>query len=230
MRNIALIPARGGSKRFPGKNLALLDGKPLVSWTIDAVIKSGIFDKIVFSSDDDELLKIASKYDKIEIEQRDPSLSGDFITTSNVLENLINKKLLKHESYELCGLFLPTSPFRTAEDIKRAYELLDDKTDSVISYRESRETPEFMFRKSNDNNMHAVFKDSGIFNGMTRTQDHETVYYPNGAIYLAWTEKFLKYKTFYMKNIKGYVMPLDRSLDIDHQEDLIYAKYLLTIN
>ena len=227
MRNIALIPARGGSKRFPGKNLAILDNKPLVAWTIEAVTESGLFEKVIFSSDNTQLLSIASQYEEIETEHRAASLSGDSITASNVLDNLIRHQDSLGIYYDICGLFLPTCPFRTSEDIKNAYKLLDKNTDSVVSFKESTVRPEFMFSKDENDYALPLIKNSSVFSGKTRMQDYETLYYPNGAIYLGWQKSFMQNRTFYTKNMRAYVMPSNRSLDIDYEEDLLFAELLL---
>ncbi|MBF6058668.1 acylneuraminate cytidylyltransferase family protein [Thiomicrorhabdus heinhorstiae] len=222
---IAFIPARGGSKRFPRKNVALLNDKPLIAWTIESAIESGAFEKIVVSSDDLEILEAAEKYgrDKIVLHQRSEAFSGDTVTAPEVLGHLLRELAAQGEEYQRCCLLLPTCPFRSAEDIVKAQALLNAQVDSVISMKPSPVVADFIFQEGNDGVAHPLLEDTRVIQGKTRSQDYPDMYYPNGAIYLAWTETFLKENRFYSRNFKILPMPEFRSVDIDIEEDLIYA-------
>ena len=134
IKRLAIIPARGGSKRLPRKNLLSLGGKPLIAHTINAVINSGCFDKIIFSSDDDEMLNYASKYNQLVPVTRCSTLAGD---TVKVID-LVRKIATEHEKqyFDQIGLFLPTCPFRSAKDIAEGIQLLTKDDFSVVSVNE----------------------------------------------------------------------------------------------
>lgn len=118
---LAIIPARGGSKRLRRKNIALLDGKPLIVWTIEAASASGIFDNIRVSSEDQEILKIASSAGALPLE-RPRDLSQDHVTLAQFLAETLKNSDYKARGYTDLYLLLPTSPFRRAATIKNAWE------------------------------------------------------------------------------------------------------------
>lgn len=225
MKSIAFIPARGGSKRFPKKNIALLNGKPLIAWTIEAALESNVFDKVVLSSDDLQILEVAKHYpdSKLVTHQRSDALSGDTVTAAHVLSELLHDLSNKGEDYQQCCLLLPTCPFRSVEDIRKAKTRLTPDVDSVISMQPSAVVPDFIFGEGEGNKAKAFVENSSVLQGKTRRQDYPNLFYPNGAIYYAWTEKFLESNRFYSSNFKILEMPEFRSVDIDIEEDLIYA-------
>lgn len=228
MKSLAFIPARGGSKRFPKKNIALLHKKPLINWTIEAALESEKFDKIVVSTDDPVIYKIVTSYtrDQVELHQRSEALSGDAITTSHVLSQYLLDLSKQGETYEQCCLLLPTCPFRSVDDIRAAYQLLTPEIDSVVSMKVSPSIPDLIFQANDRMFAEPFVADSAVLHGKTRSQDYSEMYYPNGAIYLAWTHKFLQRNSFYSHNFKILPMPEYRSVDIDIEEDLIYANAL----
>lgn len=225
MKSIAFIPARGGSKRFPKKNIALLNGKPLVAWTIETALESEVFDKVVLSSDDPYVLEVAKQYSnsKLVTHKRSENLSGDTVTAAHVFGELLRDLEEQGEQYEQCCLLLPTCPFRSVEDIQRAKEGLTIDVDSIISMKPSPVVPDFIFGEGKGNKAKAFVENSSVLQGKTRRQDYPNLFYPNGAIYYAWTGKFLESNRFYSSNFKILEMPEFRSVDIDIEEDLIYA-------
>lgn len=225
MRSIAFIPARGGSKRFQKKNIAPLNNKPLLAWTLEAALDSGLFDKIVVSSDDEAILQVAQDYgrNQVDLHHRSEVLSGDKVTTAQVLVSLLTELQQQGEHYDQCCLLLPTCPFRDAADIQASQQLLDETVDSVISMKPSPIVPDFVFRALDGQVADPFVKDSSVFKGKTRSQEYANLFYPNGAIYWAWTQSFSQQANFYSPNFKIYAMPEFRSVDIDIEEDLIYA-------
>lgn len=225
MKSIAFIPARGGSKRFPKKNIAPLNGKPLLAWTIESAIDSGIFSKIVVSSDDEETLQLAEKYGqgKIVLHHRSQKLSGDKVTAAKVLGALLEELQEQGEVFDQCCLLLPTCPFRSAQDIRDAQKLLSPDDNAVISMRTSPTVPDFIFKVDQNLKAEPLVENSRVLHGQTRSQDYPDMFYPNGAIYLAWTKAFLYEYSFYSQHFKILPMPEFRSVDIDIEEDLIYA-------
>lgn len=223
MKRLLIIPARGGSKRLPGKNIRLLNGKPLIFYTIDAAIKSNIFDKIIFTSDDKKILdKVSENYsiENLELIQRDPKLASDQSKVIDTVVSLINL------DYEETWLSLPTSPFKVAEDFIKASELLDE-AESVISFTDM-EFPPSLGLKRLDNDF-ITDHDSSLpwQNGNSRSQDHPEVFRPNGAIYGAKSTNLLDKKNYYIGKVKGYYMPRERSIDIDTQFDFDFAEFTI---
>ena len=148
MKKICIIPARGGSKRLPGKNIKPLNGKPLVFYTIDEVIKSKVFDKIIFTSDDDDILKVVSNnYSPtvLEVIKRPLELATD---TSKVIDTVM---YFLDDEYDQTWLTLPTSPMKISEDFVKSSELLKEDDDSVLSYTEMEFPPTLGLVVKNNN-------------------------------------------------------------------------------
>ena len=225
--NFVLIPARAGSKRFPGKNYALLGGKPLISWTIEAAIESKCFSEIIVSTDDPNVIEIANNYVEIKVEKRKPELANDTATIADVLETLIKKRENIGYVDKVCAVLLPTVPFRNANHIRDVFNLLTELVDAVVSIKKYNIPPQFAFSLNNsDSLIKTYFEENPILKGKTRQQEQKTLYHPNGAIYLAWKDSFMKYKSFFNGTVKGYVMDEINSVDIDTKFELDYAKFI----
>ena len=228
-RKIALIPARGNSKRFPRKNIAPLGGRPLIEWTIEAALKSCFFDEIVLSSDDEETLDIGKKYvgKGLTLHKRALHLAEDNVTASEVLKHLIQERQSKQIVFDVCAILLPTCPFRSSQDILDAKSLLTGDVDSVVSMVPLPVIPEFIFTKQDEEKAVRAFNDGDLSQQKTRKQEYPERFYPNGAIYLSRVEPFLKNQTFFSESMRVYAMPTERSVDIDYKVDLHYAQSLL---
>ena len=215
---LAIIPARGGSKRLPRKNILELAEKPLIAWTIEAAIKSNIIDKIIVTSDDDEILNISKEYGS-EIIKRPKYLSSDTATSFDAIKHTIENT----EEYDYIILLQPTSPLRTEKHIIEAIELLEDKNaKAVVSVCEMDHSPLWSNTLPKDLNMNGFLRDE-ILN--KRSQDLEEYYRLNGAIYICKTNKLLENKGFFLKeNIYAYKMDRESSIDIDEEIDFIIAK------
>ncbi len=229
---IALIPARANSKRFPRKNLAMLGDKPLLAWTIEAALESGVFDEVVLSSDSDEILQTVSGYQDagLTYELRSPHLATDDATAVQVLSDVIARRAADGKNYQACSLLLPTCPFRDAQDIQGAFALLTDEVKSVVSMKQTAQLPQFMFRQSEDGLAKVPEQFCSTDFAATRLQANPEYFYPNGAIYFAHTDAFLSEQRFYTDNMKIYSMPEARSIDIDNQVDLVFAQAVLENN
>ena len=224
MKRLCIIPARGGSKRLPRKNIKLLCGKPLVFYTIDAVLKSKIFDKVIFTSDDDEILNtISTNYTLpiLETIKRPKKLASD---TSKVIDTVV---YFADVNYDQTWLTLPTSPLKTSKDFISSSHLLENKVDSVISYTEMEFPPTLGLTAGYAGRLFDYDSTLPWQNGNSRSQDHPTVYRPNGAIYGSWTNKLLNNKNFYKGVVKGHFMPRNRSIDIDTQFEFDLAEFLM---
>lgn len=224
MKKLCIIPARGGSKRLPRKNIKLLNGKPLVFYTINAVLKSNIFDKVIFTSDNQEILdKVSINYNSpyLKIIKRPKKLATD---TSKVIDTVLH---FLDDSFDQIWLALPTCPLRISDDFINANQLLTKNIDSVVSYTEMEHPPTLGLIVKNDGIIEDYDKSMPWQNGNSRSQDHATVYRPNGALYGSWTEKLKRNKNFYVGKIKGHFMPRERSIDIDTELDFKIIEVLL---
>jgi len=231
LKRLAIIPARGGSKRLPNKNKLLLGGIPLIDHTINAVASSGCFKKIIFSSDDDQLLEIASLNKKLSLEKREASLATDKVKVIDLVKQIANRQ--EHDDFEQIGLFLPTCPFRNATHIKEGIELLDQDDFSVVSICEMNDPLQLSLTINSETkiiNPETVFSPSPLVTGETRSQDFSKFYRVNGGFYISWLKKFRKKENFFQGQVKGYLMNTLESVDIDHDYDLDYANMLLEKN
>lgn len=219
---LAIIPARGGSKRLPRKNVLPLGGKPLIAWSIEAAKESKYIDEIVVSSDDNTILDIADQYNIKKI-KRSAKLSSDNATTIDVITNTI--KTCKR-NFDYIILLQPTSPLRNAKHIDDAIELLEEKgADAIISVCEAEHSPLWSNTLQNDYDM-SQFLNKNLLN--KRSQELQTYYRLNGAIYIANKEKLLKQNSFFLdKNIYAYIMTQKESIDIDTKLDFDFATFLL---
>ena len=225
MKSLAIIPARGGSKRLPKKNLQLLDGKPLVCHTLDAVEQCGCFTKALLSSDDPDILVLAEQYQVVEAALRPQELSGDFVTALTLVNTIVSQPDIK-EQYDVIALLLPTAPFRTEQHLRNAFELLTEDVDGVVSLTTYEFPPQLSITLNNDL-ISPVFDPCPLITGHTRSQDQAVIYRPNGAFYIQWMDKFLINQNFWKGKVKGYVMDRIDSVDIDNKIDLQYAEFLL---
>lgn len=222
LRFLAIIPARGGSKRLPRKNVLDLAGKPLVSWTIEAAKGSNYIDYILVTSDDSEILTI-SQGQSVDVIKRPDILATDTATTFDVIEHAIHNT---SEQFDFIILLQPTSPLRTAKHIDEAIELLIQKNaDAVISVCETEHSPLWSNTLSKDGNLDCFISDQ-VKN--KRGQDLPKYYRLNGAIYLCKMNRVLEEKTLFIKNsVFAYKMTRKNSIDIDEDIDFEYAKLLL---
>lgn len=220
---LAIIPARGGSKRLPRKNVLGLCGKPLIVHTIEAALKSEYINKVIVSSDDEEILNISSNFGA-DIIKRPVELASDTATTFDAIKHTIENV----EKYDYIVLLQPTSPLRNAKHIDEAIELLEIKNaDAVVSVCEMDHSPLWSNTLPNDGNMRGFLREE-ILN--KRSQDLEKYYRLNGAIYICKTEKLIENKSFFLKeNIFAYIMNRENSVDIDEKLDFIIAKNIMSI-
>lgn len=221
---LAIIPARGGSKRLPRKNLLPLGDKPLVCHTLEAVAKSGCFARAILSSDDPEILRQADNYPGIDAIARPPELSGDFVTALSLVNALLS--VPENCQFDFVCLLLPTAPFRTAEHIRQGFALLSDEWDGVISLTAFDFSP-FLGVSLCEDQITPLQNPSPLLGGNTRTQDQQAAYKPNGGFYIQRTAAFLKNRNFWAGKVRGYIMSRQDSIDIDEQIDLDYANFLI---
>jgi len=218
---LAIIPARGGSKRLPRKNMLDLCDKPLIAWSVEAGLKSQYIDKVVVSSDDDEILEISKKFGA-EIIKRPDEFASDIATTFDAIKHAIDN----FEKYDYIVLLQPTSPLRNEKHIDEAIRLLESKNaDAVVSVCETDHSPLWSNSLPEDGNMNNFLRE-GVLN--KRSQDLEKYYRINGAIYICGTKKLLKNKGFFLKeNIYAYLMDRKSSVDIDEEIDFRMVEVIM---
>ncbi len=218
---LAIIPARGGSKRLPRKNVLDLCGKPLIAYSIEAALNSKYIDKVVVSSDDEEILQISKKFGAETIKRPD-YLASDTSTTFDAIKHTIDSL----EKYEYIVLLQPTSPLRNSKHINESIEFFESKkADAVISVCEMEHSPLWSNTLDDTLSMNDFLKDE-VLN--KRSQDLEKYYRLNGAIYICKTELLLKEKSFFLKeNIFAYIMDRRSSVDIDEEIDFKMAEFFL---
>jgi len=217
---LGIIPARGGSKRIPKKNIKLLGGKPLIAYTIESAVKSRALNDFIVSTDNQDIHDVAEKFGA-RVMERPKVLATDWAKTIDVILDILRK-----EEADIVVCLQPTSPFRTAEDIDNAIRLfLNSNCESVISVCEVGQKHTW-FMKMKGQHMIPVFGHKYL-NGKANLPK---MFIPNGAIYIS-TTKFLKqYKSFYTNKVMPYIMPIERSLDVDDPEDLLKAQLILRKN
>lgn len=220
---LAIIPARGGSKRLPGKNILDLKGKPLIVWSIDAALNSSFIDKTLVTSDDEEILAISKEFGS-DIVKRPKLLASDTATTFDALEHAVNSL---DEEYEYIVLLQPTSPLRSSKHIDDAIKLLEfKKADAVVSVCEVGHPVQWSMELNDENDISKFVKNLDS----RRSQEQKKYYRLNGAIYICKTVKLLKSKSFFLKeNIFAYIMDRENSIDIDEELDFKLASFLLEI-
>jgi CMP-N-acetylneuraminic acid synthetase len=218
---LGVIPARGGSKRVPKKNIKKLGGKPLIAYTIEAAEKSKLLDSFVVSTDSAEISGVVTKYGAKTIE-RPKVLATDWAKTIDVILDVAKK-----EEADAIMCLQPTSPFRTAKDIDDAINLfLNVKCESVVSVCEVRDDLCWLLQFK-DNYLCPVLQNKYL---TSRFQDLPKLFVPNGAIYIASVKTLNKYKSFYTKKIFPYIMPQERSIDIDDMDDFVIAEKKINEN
>lgn len=228
MKTLAIIPARGGSKGIPKKNIIPLMGKPLVQYTIEAAQKSHCIDKIFLSSDNDEIIAVAKDLGLESGYIRPEYLATDQANTVDVILDAL-KWLEETENYipDTILLLQPTSPLRASNDIEAAAELFKQhKKNCLVSVHEMTEHPCECVKEIETDDW-SYLAEQNI--NATRRQDYkEKFYYINGAIYMVKMDFFKKEKKFIEKNNTSfYIMPSERGIDIDEYHHLDIANSLL---
>lgn len=215
---IAIIPARGGSKGLPGKNIKDLCGKPLIVWTIEAALKSSYIDTVLVTSDDDNILKI-SEAAGAKIIKRPSNLATDESPSMDAILHALEHR----KKYDIVILLQPTSPLRNNQHIDEALELFISKeSNSVISVSEVIESPYWMY-EIKEGVLRPLLENTNV----TRRQDLPKVYKLNGALYIKQYEKLVLDKSFVDLSTYSYVMPLNIAIDIDNKLDWQLATKLL---
>jgi CMP-N,N'-diacetyllegionaminic acid synthase len=206
---LALMPARGGSKGIPRKNLLTVQGRPLMAWTVDAALNSELIDTFVVSSDDDEIIEAAKSLGCTNIIKRPGFLATDSADSVDVVLHALEV----FPSYDIVVLLQPTSPLRLTSDIEGAIQLMISRNaPSCVSVCQADLSPYWMFSVSEDDRMSSFLP---IDSMPSRRQDLPATFVPNGAVYVARSSWLRDSKSFFGEGAVAYKMPHERSLDID---------------
>ena len=225
MKSIAIIPARSGSKGLKDKNIKLLDGKPLISYTIDAAIKSQQFEAVYVSTDSVEYASISKSYGASVPRLRPKELAEDNSSSWDVVKYILEDYKEKGIMFDTVMLLQPTSPLRSQDDIRSAFKLLEEKEgDAVISVCEAEHSP-LWCNTLPENLCMDQFIRTDLFN--KQRQQLGKFYRLNGAIYLLKTELVDRVNELYNKNCFAYVMKKEHSIDIDDIYDFRMAEAIL---
>ncbi|WP_078555812.1 cytidylyltransferase domain-containing protein [Bacillus alkalicellulosilyticus] len=223
-RILGIIPARGGSKGIPRKNIKDLGGKPLLAWTIEEAKKSKYIDKLILSSEDEEIISIAKKWGCDVPFKRPNELAEDNTPGSEPVVHA-----LQHlPGYDYVVLLQPTSPLRSIEDIdgciRKCYE---SNSYSCVTVTTAEKSPYWMYKVNGEGRMSQIIRQDKL---ESRRQDVPMVYSLNGAVYVAKVKEFLSEKSFITEDTLAYVMSKINSIDIDDQDDFSYVQYLIEKN
>lgn len=220
---LAIIPARGGSKGIPRKNIRKIAKKPMIAWTIEEVKKSKYVDRVILSSDDSEIISIALKYGCEVPFVRPDKLSKD---ETPGIEPIIHAIKMIPEQYDYIVLLQPTSPLRKSNDIDNCLELcIKKKMPACISITEVHQNPYWMFCLGENGRIKPFLSEFDNF--AHSRQQLPKIFTVNGAVYVAEVEWLLTKKRFLSKQTLGYIMGRNQSVDIDDELDLLLCELLL---
>lgn len=210
---LALIPARGGSKGLPRKNVLEAGGRPLLAWTVDAGLGARCVDRVVLSSDDDEIMAAASSAGCDVPFRRPAELATDQASSMDVVFHALQEL----SGYDYVVLLQPTSPLRTAKHIDEAFDLMLGRgAPACVSVTEVEQSPYWMYRLSSNDHLISLLSPPP---GVSRRQDLPSAYTLNGAIYIANVEWLSQSRSFLSPETIGYTMDRSESLDIDDRDD-----------
>jgi N-acylneuraminate cytidylyltransferase len=224
--NIAIIPARGGSKRIPRKNIKYFHGKPLIAYSIEAAKKSGCFDKIIVSTDDAEIAEVAIKYGAEVPFIRPVEISDDYATTLDVMKHAIHWCEESGLMVDNVCCIYATAPFLLAEYIQQGLESLNI---NGVKYAFSATSFAFPIQRAiklNNDNKVTMFQPEHL---NTRSQDLEEAYHDAGQFYWGKKSAFLDGASFFSEHSTAIIIPRKRVQDIDTHEDWDLAETLYTV-
>jgi N-acylneuraminate cytidylyltransferase len=211
---LGVIPARGGSKGVPRKNIRMAAGKPILAWTIEEAFKSEYIDRLVLSSEDQEIMKVASSYGCDVPFQRPVELASDDTPGVDPVLHALNQL----PGYCYVVLLQPTSPLRSVADIDGCIHRCEDKhAKACVSVTKCQQHPYLMFSADRDSRLERLVPEASNF---YCRQDYPNFFFLNGAVYVAQTEWLQASRTFLSNDTVGFEMPEERSLDIDTEEDI----------
>ena len=226
MKNLAIIPARSGSKGLPDKNIKLLSGKPLFAYSIEAAKESGLFEEILVSTDSAEYAQIAKEWGADVPFLRSSETSTDSASSWDAVKEAVTNYRRLGKEFDTITLLQPTSPLRMAQDIEEGYRLLEEKeARAVVSVCETDHSPLWSNTLPEDHSMAGFIRDE-VKN--RPRQELPSYYRINGALYILRTKVLEDIAGLYGPGCYAYVMPKERSVDIDTALDFKIAEILFS--
>lgn len=224
---IAIIPARGGSKGVPGKNIKELCGKPLIAYTIEAAKSVKEIERVIVNTDDVKIAEVAKKYGAEVPFMRPEYLATDTAAAPDVYIHAIETLMQESDvTIDKFMVLLPTAPFRSGKHIKEAMELFyKEKAETLVSMNEAEIPVSWYFQKDEMNRVHNA--NFGKNEAMLNRQIATTYYRPNGAIYILDYQLLKEKRSYYSENTVAYIMSEEDSIDIDTMLDFEIAKVLM---
>ena len=221
MSILAIIPARGGSKGIPRKNIKPLMGKPLIGWSIDVAKQASCIDRVIVSTEDQEIASVARELGADVPFMRPAELAADETPSIAPVLHVIEQL----SEFDWVLLLQPTSPLRSAEDIDGIWQFCQDRNSpSAVAVTEVGKHPYWMYQSDAEHRLQPFIKGRP---DVTRRQDLPSAYVLNGAFYLARIEWLLKQGGFVGPETLGYVMPPERSVDLDTPQDWRWVEFLI---
>lgn len=215
MFNIAIIPARGGSKRIPKKNIKEFCGRPIIAYSIDAAVSSGVFDEIMVSTDSEDIKAVAEQYGASVPFLRSEAASNDFATTADVLLEVVEEYKRRGMEFGTITCIYPTAPFVTGRKIRDAMARLNDEDgDSILTIVRYSYPPQraLVIKAGKATFQYPQYE-------RTRSQDLDPIYHDCGQFYIIRTGAFLRERTLITKNTIPYLLPEEEVQDIDTISD-----------
>lgn len=220
-RHLAVIPARGGSKRLPRKNIIDFLGRPIIAYTLDAAVSAGVFDRVLVSTDDDEIADVVRRLGG-EVDRRPAALGGDEVGVAAVCREVLERLAAAGEHYATISVLYATAPLRNADDVRATWRLLKPSVcDYAMAVTEFSQPVHQALSPSQDGALAPVFQDLV----KRRRSDVGRYYAGNGSTYAVNCDVFLRTGSFYGPRLFGHVMPMERSIDIDTREDYELAVF-----
>jgi CMP-N-acetylneuraminic acid synthetase len=223
---IAMIPARGGSKGLPGKNIRSLAGKPLIAWSIEKARKSRHLDEIVVSTDSEEIAEVARTHGASVPFLRPSDLASDRASTYDVIRHALSHYRAQGREFEYTVLLEPTSPLREDDDVDRMLGKLDENAarfDAIVSVGEVSEHPSIIKRFEGD----AIAPFVPELAMTTRRQDNQPAYFPYGVAYIAKTATLLAENTFYARRCTAFAIKRYQNYEIDDIYDFLCVEAVM---
>lgn len=226
MKILYVIPARGGSKGIPGKNIKPLAGKPLIAYSIDVARTLAEDDDICVTTDDEDIIRTVESLGLKVPFVRPAELATDRSGTYEVLLHALDFYEAKGIHYDTIVLLQPTSPFRTADDVRACLNLYTPDIDMVVSVKPAATNPYYNAFETDENGFLHISKGDGLY---TRRQDAPKVWEYNGAVYVINTNSLRKMKLGEFPRRRMCEMSLEHSIDLDTPTDWLIAETLLTV-
>lgn len=223
MSKVAIITARGGSKRIPKKNIKEFCGKPIIAYSILAALESHVFDEVMVSTDSEEIAEVAKRYEANVPFLRSEATSNDYATTADVIAEVLNKYEETNKHFEAFACIYPTAPFVKGNRLAEAADLLDE-ADAVISVVKYSFPPQraFVIREGIVSYQYPQYE-------WTRSQDLESIYHDCGQFYICKTDVFKEHHSLILPKTRPYIMPEEEVQDIDTMSDWVIAEAKYTV-